>query len=151
MTAGRFPKIPLRSPREAIGGYVILPRLIDKVRLEAEGNLSPEYAENLLKPGLTLDGRFLAFTGLSGEALRGAIHSSQTDEEVLAWVERHGRPRSTEEKRRWAEEIDAYRPNPERAARRKQIYPELAEKVDLAAFSVFDIIDIDEGRISTEK
>ena len=31
----------LRSPRESLGGYILLPRLIDKVRLLAQGQLPP--------------------------------------------------------------------------------------------------------------
>ena len=30
--------VPLRSPRELLGGYILFPRLIDKVRLLAKGN-----------------------------------------------------------------------------------------------------------------
>jgi hypothetical protein len=126
---------------------MILPRLIDKVRLHARGKLPPEYLENLLKPGLTLDGRFLSFTGLDGEKLRRAILSTQTDEEILVWVEQNALPRSAEEKHRWAEAIDAYRPDPTMAQRRKTIYPEMASKIDVAAVSVLDLIDMDEGRI----
>lgn len=78
----------IRSPRERLGGYILLPRLIDKVRLHAEGRLPQAYLPYLLKPGpgMTLDGRFLAFTGLDGEGLRGAILASRSDKEVLAWV-----------------------------------------------------------------
>lgn len=137
----------LRSPRKTLGGYVLLPRLIDKIRLHAEGRLPPEYERNLLKPGLTLDGRFLSFTELDGEALRGALLAAPTDEEALIWVEKNARPHTMAEKERWAAEIEAYRPDPAAAQRRKMFYPELAAKIDLAAISVFDMIDMDEGRI----
>jgi hypothetical protein len=139
--------VKLRSPREALGGYIILPRLIDKVRLHAQGKLPPEYVENLLKPGLTLDGRFLTFTGSDAEGLRKAILSAKTDEEVLAWVEHNARPRSFEEKQRWAEEIDTYRPDPIMANRRKEVYSVLASKIDVTAVSILDLIDMDEGQI----
>lgn len=76
----------LRSPRERLGGYVILPRLIDKVRLHAQGLLPEPYVPFLLRPGLPLDGRFLAFTGLQPEALRQAVLSNDDDEAILAWV-----------------------------------------------------------------
>ena len=143
--------IHLRSPRSSLGGFIILPRLIDKVRLQAQGRLPAEYAGNLLKAGSTLDGRFLTFAELEAEPLRQAILTSKADDEVLAWVERHGLPRSDEEKRRWAEEVDTYRPTPEWAERRKQLYRELAEKIDVTAISVLDLIDMDEGRIPVGK
>ena len=68
--------VPLRSHRESLGGYILLPRLIDKVRLLAQGQLPQACAANVLKAGLTLDGRFLTFTGLNAETLRQAILSS---------------------------------------------------------------------------
>lgn len=136
----------LRSPREHLGGYILLPRLIDKVRLHAEGRLPQEYAAYLLKPGLTLDGWFLAFTDLDREKLREAILAGRSDEEILAWIERHARPHTDTEKRRWADEIDAYRPEGEAAHRRRVIYAELAARIDVAAVSILDLIDIDEGR-----
>lgn len=141
------PSIPLRSPRETLGGYVFLPRLIDKVRLHARGKLPPEYIGNLLKPGLTLDGRLLTFTELDAEELRRAILAAKTDEEVLAWVERHARPHTMTEKRQWIAEIETYRPNAEWAKFRREVYKEIAVKIDPATLNVFDLIDIDEGRI----
>ncbi|MGH7231264.1 MAG: DUF5069 domain-containing protein [Nitrospiraceae bacterium] len=68
--------VPLRSPRESLGGYILLPRLIDKVRLFAKEQLPQAYAANLLGAEYTLDGRFLTFTGLNAKALRQAIISA---------------------------------------------------------------------------
>ena len=84
--------VPLRSPRELLGGYILFPRLIDKVRLLAQGQLPQAYAANVLETGFTLDGRLLSFTGLNAEALCRVILSNHTDDEVLAWVQEHARP-----------------------------------------------------------
>ncbi len=131
-----------------MGGYVLLPRLIDKVRLQARGQLQPEYEENLLSQDPTkLDGRFLAFTGLDGEQLRRVILSETSDEAVLTWVESHARPHTPAEKDAWAEEIRAYRPDASRVAYRRRVYPDLAAKVDVESLDVFDLIDMDEGRL----
>ncbi|MBI3812329.1 MAG: DUF5069 domain-containing protein [Nitrospirae bacterium] len=140
--------IPLRSPRQMLGGYVFLPRLIDKVRLHAKEKLPQEYVGNLLKPGLTLDGRFLTFTGLDAEELRRAILEPKTNEEVLAWVECHAKPHTKIEKQQWIAEIEVYRPDAERAQWRREAYKEVAAKVDPATLNVFDLIDMDEGRVS---
>jgi hypothetical protein len=139
--------VPLRSPRESLGGYILLPRLIDKVRLLAQGQLPQTYAANVLKAGLTLDGRFLSFTGLNAEALRRVILSSRTDEEVLAWVQEHARPTTALEKHMWAEQIGRYRPDAVLVEYRKRVYPELAAQVDVGSLSVLDLIDMDEGRL----
>ena len=139
--------IPLRSPRESLGGYILLPRLIDKVRLLAQGQLPQAYAANVLGTGFTLDGRFLTFTGLNAEALRQVILSSRTDDEVLAWVQEHAKPTTAVEKHTWAEQIDRYRPDAARVEYRTRVYPELATQVDVSSLSVFDLIDMDEGRL----
>jgi hypothetical protein len=86
-----FPKpVPLRSPRESLGGYILLPRLIDKVRLLAQGQLPQAFAANVLGTGFTLDGRVLTFTGLNAEALRQMFLSNRTDDEgrlpIKGWV-----------------------------------------------------------------
>ena len=84
------PKTMLRSPREKLGGYVILPRLIDKVRLYAQGILPEEYHQNLLslnkKP---FDGRFLSFTGIDRDPFRKVILSSRDDHAVLPGGSQH--------------------------------------------------------------
>jgi Domain of unknown function (DUF5069) len=125
--------VPLRSPRESLAGYILLPRLIDKVRLLAQGQLPEAYATNVLKVWLTLDGRFLTFTGLNAE--------------VLSWVREHARPTTAKEKHTWAEQIDRYRPDVVLVEYRTHVYPELAAQVDVGSLNVLDLIDMDEGRL----
>jgi len=137
----------IRSPREKLGGYVFLPRLIDKVRLHARGALPREYIGNLLGKGNVLDNRLVEFTGLEGEKLREAILASKTDKEVLAWVEKNAIRRTEEEKEFWIRQIEAYRPGPEALDARKKNYPELSAKTDIGALNAFDMIDMDEGRL----
>ena len=60
---------------------------------------------------------------------------------------RHAHPHSDPEKRAWAQEIDAYRPSADRVHLRRERYPEVAAKVDVGTISVFDLIDLDEGRL----
>lgn len=127
---------------------MILPRLIDKVRLHARGRLPPDYWPQLLGGEGTFDGRFVTFTGLDREALRTAILSSPHDAEVLAWVQQHAVPHTDAEILAWISAIDAYRPDPERARRRAQLYPEVDIRFDVATLSLFDLIDLDEGRIN---
>ena len=138
--------VPLRSPRESLGGYLLLPRLIDKVRLLASGQLPQVYAAHVLGSGVTLDGRFLSFTGLDAEALRQAILSSRTDTEVLTWVQNHARPTTAMERGAWVEQIASYRPDAALMEYRKTAYPKLAARVDVSILSVLDLIDMDEGR-----
>ena len=137
----------IRSPRKKLGGYVFLPRLIDKIRLHARGELPKEYIGNLLGKGYALDNRFVEFTGLDGEKLREAILASKRDSEVLAWVEMNAIHHTEEEKKSWIRQIEAYRPGPEALELRKKNYPELSAKTDIGALNAFDMIDMDEGRL----
>ncbi len=147
------PKTVLRSPRETLAGYAILPRLIDKVRLHDRGALPADYHPNLLSgTEKTFDGRFLLFAGIAPEELRAAILSSPDDEAVGQWVQRKARPRTPEEIRGWsAVQVHSLSaPTPERIAMRKRFYPGPANFLDLSllgSVNPFDLIDFDEGRI----
>lgn len=70
-----------RSPRVRLGGYVLLPRMLDKCRAEIAGT-SGEYHYNC-----PLDQRFLNFTGIDPAALKTEVAKGIGDGEVLAWIE----------------------------------------------------------------
>lgn len=136
----------LRSPRERLGGYVILPRLIDKVRLHAQGLLPESYVPFLLRPGLPLDGRFLAFTGLQPEVLRQAVLSKADDGDILTWVMREAVLHSLQEIEAWTEELERLRPDRALARLLSRLSPELAKTLDFTQHPLFDLIDMDERR-----
>ena len=73
--------IELRSPREYVGGYILLSRLIDKVRLHAKGRLPDAYTANFLGSPQTLDGRFLAVSGPTTSGKTNVIHLVKEIEE----------------------------------------------------------------------
>ena len=71
-------KFPPRSPRVRLGGYVILPRMLDKGRATLAGkNGEYHYA-------CPLDQRFLEFAGIDPEALKKELGKS--DGEILEWI-----------------------------------------------------------------
>jgi len=80
-------KFPPRSPRVRLGGYVILPRMLDKGRaLLAGKNGEYHYA-------CPLDQSFLEFAGIDPEALKQELHKSDT--EVLAWIQKNAKYKRT--------------------------------------------------------
>jgi hypothetical protein len=79
---------PPRSPRLRLGGYVFLPRLLDKGRAALAGKLG-EYRYD----GRGLDRHFFHFTGLDHEALKQELTKGGGDGELLAWVEAHAQRR----------------------------------------------------------
>lgn len=76
-------KFPPRSPRVRLGGYVILPRMLDKGRATLAGkNGEYHYA-------CPMDQRFLDFAGIDPEELKKQLGKS--DGEILEWIEQHAK------------------------------------------------------------
>ena len=74
-------KRPPRSPRLRLGGYALLPRMLDKGRAEIAGT-SGEYHYNC-----PLDQRILNFLGLDAVALREQLATGKGDGEILQWID----------------------------------------------------------------
>ena len=72
---------PPRSPRVRLGGYVLLPRILDKGRAALAGKLG-EYRFG----GKGMDRHFFNFTGIEFEALKAEIAKDGGDGELLAWI-----------------------------------------------------------------
>ena len=138
----------LRSPYKKLGRYILLPRIIDKVRLHAQGFLPAAYHNNLLKSGFTLDGQFLAWTGLAGSQLYEAILESDSDHAALVWVESKSVVKTEIEHAHWMKALQTFRLSQMLARRFQKQYPEIPSHVDLTAVSLFDLIDMDEGRVA---
>jgi hypothetical protein len=80
-------KFPPRSPRVRLGGYVILPRMLDKGRATLAGkNGEYHYA-------CPLDQGFLEFAGIDSKALEKELGKSDT--EVLEWITAHAKHKRT--------------------------------------------------------
>jgi hypothetical protein len=73
-------KQPPRSPRARLGGYALIPRMLDKGRAEITGK-SGEYHYNC-----PLDRRILEYLGTDAEALRTELAKGKGDGEILAWI-----------------------------------------------------------------
>jgi len=90
---------PPRSPRLQLGGYVILPRILDKGRAALAGKLG-EYHYS----GKGMDRHFFNFVGLDHESLSKELAKGGGDGEVLAWVQANARhPRQPWEIAAWSE------------------------------------------------
>ena len=80
-------KFPPRSPRVRLGGYALVPRMLDKGRATLAGkNGEYHYA-------CPLDAQFLEFAGIDPEALKPELTKSDT--EVLAWIEKNAKHKRT--------------------------------------------------------
>ncbi|QIF05292.1 DUF5069 domain-containing protein [Roseimicrobium sp. ORNL1] len=76
---------PPRSVRIRLGGYVILPRMLDKCRAEIKGTQGPyHYA-------CPIDQRFLQFTGVDSDALKAEVAKGLGDGELLEWIQKNAK------------------------------------------------------------
>src|SRR5262245_34410997 len=108
MALKSFPDLtkgPPRSPRVRLGGYAILPRLLDKGRATIAGKRG-EYIY-----ACPLDERFLNFAGINAEALKKQLTAGKGDWEILEWIQKNAKHRRTEpEIAAWSEFVERRAP-----------------------------------------
>lgn len=91
-------KQPPRSPRVRLGGYAVLPRMLDKGRATIAGKHG-EYHYNC-----PLDQRFTEFAGIDAEALKKELAAGKGDGEILEWIDKTAKnKRSDAEIRAWSD------------------------------------------------
>ncbi len=83
-------KFPPRSPRVRLGGFVILPRCLDKGRATIAGK-NGEYHYDC-----PLDQRFLEFAGIDAEALKRELAAGKGDGEILEWITANAKHKRTD-------------------------------------------------------
>ena len=84
-----------RSPKTVVGGYVILGRALDKCRALLGGNIGEYHFD------CPLDNMLFGWKGIKGDDFKAEVAKGASDDEMVQWVDRHGTPRSDEEKGEW--------------------------------------------------
>jgi hypothetical protein len=128
-----------RSPRVRLGGYVILPRMLDKGRATLAGkNGEYHYA-------CPMDQRFLEFAGVDPEALKQELAKGKGDAEILEWIQANAKRKPAEvEIAVWSEHAERRAPSDSES---RAYFNELQAKVapkreDIATW--FDLLDVDD-------
>lgn len=83
-------KQPPRSSRVRLGGYALLPRMLDKGRATIIGE-NGEYHYNC-----PLDQRFVNFVGIDPEALKKELAAGKGDGEILEWIQANAKHQRTD-------------------------------------------------------
>jgi hypothetical protein len=132
-------KNPPRSPRVRLGGYAILPRMLDKGRATVAGKHGEyHYA-------CPLDGRFLEFVGINPQALKKELAKGKGDGEILKWIEKNARhKRSAPEVAAWSVWQEQRAPdNPDSREFFNGLHKAGAPKrTDIVTW--FDVLDLDD-------
>ena len=84
-------KQPPRSPRVRLGGYALLPRMLDKGRA-AIANKVGEYHYDCPN-----DKRFTEFAGIDAGALKKELATGKGDGEILEWINAHAKHKRTDQ------------------------------------------------------
>lgn len=139
MNAPDLTKRPPRSVRVRLGGFVILPRMLDKGRADIAG-CNGEYHYNC-----PLDQHFLSFTGIDPAALREQLALGKGDGEILKWILEHAaHKRSDLEIEQWSAYHERRGPS---SVEQREWFQDLhkqigAQREDLASWS--DLLDLDD-------
>jgi hypothetical protein len=132
-------KQPPRSPRVRLGGYALLPRMLDKGRAMIAGK-NGEY-----KYACPLDERFLDFAGIDPTALKKQLAAGKGDGDILQWINKNAKNKPS------GAEIDAWSAWQERRApdntEAREYFNDLHKSVapdreDLVSWA--DLLDVDD-------
>ncbi len=132
-------KRPPRSPRVRLGGYCILPRMLDKGRATIAGT-NGEYNYNC-----PMDQHFLEFAGIDPAALKEQLAQGRSDGELLAWITQQSKTRpGPQEIAVWSAWLDQRAPtDPEGRAYFNDLHTKAAaHREDIATW--FDLLDVDD-------
>jgi gluconokinase len=131
------------SPHDTIHGLVYFPRMVEKIRFYAAGELGADYIPNL---GKGFDDRCCSLLGVNYEKLTGAVSAGLSDEEAWSWACQHGKAPTEEQievwngfmsKRGWRDDATEIL-----IRRKKESGFETRDEIQ----TMFDYIDADEGR-----
>ena len=135
-------KLLPRSPYDRLGGYVHLPRLIDKAKLHRKGLLN---GYNYKTVGF--DKHLLAFLKLDPDKFEEAANRLDDDAAILKWIEENGTRHPPEEIEEWnSAMISRYPDSAVKKARFLHVLKEAGgeDRKDIRTY--FDLIEFDEGR-----
>ena len=130
---------PPRSPRQRLGGYPILPRMLDKGRATIAGK-EGEYHFNC-----PLDQRFVEFTGINAEELKAELASGKGDGEILNWINANSKTKPKPwEIAAWAAYQDARGPDDAESREffNSTLFKLSKTREDVASW--FDLLDLDD-------
>ncbi len=122
-----------RSPRLRLGGYALLPRIVDKGRASLAGKLGAYR-------------HFFKFVGLDHESLKQELTKGGGDGEVLAWVQEHAKfKREPWEILAWSEWVTKRTPDSdvETISEFAEMVAKLTKKRE-DIYTWFDFLDLDD-------
>lgn len=126
------------SPRVRVGGYAILARMADKGRATLAGK-NGEYHFDC-----PLDNFLFGFKGVKGDQIKPLLVSGASNEEIAAWLDTHGTPKTAAEIKQWSDGIEAV--NPYNDPEKKEWFVQQVTPLGLdpAKTTLFDWLEADD-------
>jgi hypothetical protein len=130
---------PPRSPRVRLGGYAILPRMLDKGRATNAGKHGEYHYD------CPMDQRLLTFLGLDAKALKKQLATGKGDGEILEWIQKHAKHKHNDaEIAAWSAQAELRVPSDVES---REYFHEIHRKTapkreDIATW--FDLLDVDD-------
>jgi uncharacterized protein (DUF1330 family) len=93
---------PPRSPRLKLGPFILLARCLDKCRAHLAG-VAGEYEYDSM-----IDRWLFAFKGITGDEFKAKVAEGLSDDEMLAWFWKAGKPRTEAEALAWSADVLRY-------------------------------------------
>lgn len=139
---------PIRSPRHLTGGIVVFARVLDKIRLNALGQLPAGYHLGVMAGNRTFDDRLCKFLGVDFDDLSTRTLAGGTDDEILDWCFTTGRRPDAEQIEVWNAFLTkrGWRDSGSAGLVKNKEEAGLGHRDDLLTY--FDLMDVEEGRSS---
>ncbi|MGH8092522.1 MAG: DUF5069 domain-containing protein [Chthoniobacterales bacterium] len=138
VTAKDLTKVPPRSPKTLVGGYAILGRTLDKCRALLAGTIGEYHFD------CPLDNMLFGWKRVIGGGFKAEVAKGASDQEMVEWVDTHGRLKTDDEKKAWVEEVSkaSFYHNP---AKRDSFIAETKKLgLDPATTTLFDWLEADD-------
>ena len=136
-----------KSPKEATRGMLYFPRMLDKIRLHARGELGEDYLQNL-GAAKAADGMCCNFLRIDYAKLRERVLQGGSDEEIQDWSFENGRRPNEGDLMVWNGFVGklGWRDFASSTLQRRKKEMGIEDRSDILCIP--DLIDFDEKRLS---
>jgi hypothetical protein len=130
---------PPRSPRVRLGGYVILPRMLDKGRATIAGQHGEYHYD------CPIDAHFINYTGIDADQLKEELAAGKGDAAILEWIQANAQhKRQPWEIAQWSAYHDARTPTDTDTREYFNEMHKAASELGEDVATWFDLLDLDD-------
>jgi hypothetical protein len=127
-----------RSPRQRLGSYALMARMIDKGRATIAGTAGEYHFD------CPVDNMLFSFKGVKGDEVREVLESGTSDLEILEWFNAHGTPKTEAEIKAWSAQVEAANPSSDPQKREWFVGECKRLGLDPGRTTLFDYLDEDD-------